>query len=80
MFSEDSPTFPPEELKNGHLIMCLTMDLATLNTMAVAIKQTQPNILKLFIPEKMKVHLPDWVKLIEPVPSSEAIKVSKTSV
>ncbi|XP_026731203.1 uncharacterized protein LOC113496237 [Trichoplusia ni] len=72
------PTFPSTEIKNGHILMCLSMDLITLNNMAIAIKQTEPAIKRMFIPEKMKNYLPEWENLVGP--GSDPSKMSKTTV
>uniref|UniRef100_A0A2A4J7Y1 Uncharacterized protein n=1 Tax=Heliothis virescens TaxID=7102 RepID=A0A2A4J7Y1_HELVI len=76
---EDTPIFPTQEIPSGHMIMCLSLDLRTMNSLAIAIKQTEPHIKKMFIPATLKENLPDWVKLLSNDDEPE-VKASKTAV
>ncbi|CAH0686184.1 unnamed protein product [Spodoptera exigua] len=60
----DAAAFPPEELKNGHMIMCFSLGIETLNSLAIAIKQTGPAVTKIVVPQLLKSHLPEWTNLM----------------
>lgn len=56
--------FPEAELSKGHLLMCLNVDLQTLNAITAIVRHTEPNILKFTLPDHMMTDLPEWT-LIE---------------
>ncbi|KAL0878832.1 hypothetical protein ABMA27_003858 [Loxostege sticticalis] len=58
--TKDRPSFPQNALADGHLLMCLSLDLISLNSMAVLIKQANPRFTRIHIPRLMKAYLPDW--------------------
>ncbi|KAJ8719619.1 hypothetical protein PYW08_011794 [Mythimna loreyi] len=74
------PTFPQEELKYGHMIMCLTLDLVTLNALAKSIMQTEPYIKRIFIPHRIEEHVPDWKMFFTPLPKTPGTSVRNTKV
>ncbi|CAH2041417.1 unnamed protein product, partial [Iphiclides podalirius] len=56
----DRHVFPDEEKSNGHLIMCLSIDLLAVNEIATAIKTVAPKITHFKIPKKIIDLLPMW--------------------
>ncbi|XP_061718063.1 deoxyribonuclease-2-alpha-like isoform X2 [Cydia pomonella] len=54
------PLFPIEELENGHLLVCVSLDFGALNKVARAIKEVTPNITYSYMPKSLAHLLPEW--------------------
>ncbi|KAJ8720239.1 hypothetical protein PYW07_012282 [Mythimna separata] len=78
--TKGAPTIPQEELQSGHMIMCLTLDLITLNTLATSIMQTEPYIKRIFIPQRINQYVPDWKMFLSPLPKATGTAVRNTKV
>ncbi|XP_028156527.1 uncharacterized protein LOC114350079 [Ostrinia furnacalis] len=59
-FTKNYPSFPEREMANGHLLMCLSVDLPTLNQLAISLKEISPRFTRIQVPKLMRAHLPDW--------------------
>ncbi|RVE46629.1 hypothetical protein evm_008702 [Chilo suppressalis] len=64
--SKDRPTFPMNESANGHILMCLSLDLFTLNKIGAQVKQLNPKFTAIHVPPGMEKHLPMWNYLKSP--------------
>ncbi|CAG4952776.1 unnamed protein product [Colias eurytheme] len=59
-FKRERPLFPEEETANGHLLMCLSVDLETINLIARYLSHTSPHFTHIQIPETLIKYLPEW--------------------
>ncbi|XP_075976593.1 deoxyribonuclease-2-alpha-like [Anticarsia gemmatalis] len=53
-------SFPEEELANGHMLMCVNLDLKAINTLAAVVQHAGANIVKLTVPSHLVSLLPRW--------------------
>ncbi|KPI92546.1 Deoxyribonuclease-2-alpha [Papilio xuthus] len=58
---DDRPTFPDSERANGHLLMCLSIDLLAINAIASALQVAAPTFTYVKVPNRMRELLPTWV-------------------
>ncbi|KAL4715674.1 hypothetical protein ACJJTC_006253 [Scirpophaga incertulas] len=58
--STDRFMFPKEENKRGHMFMCMTVDLATLNQIVPTLMIAEPRLTYTHIPPAVKSLVPDW--------------------
>ncbi|KAG6441054.1 hypothetical protein O3G_MSEX001554 [Manduca sexta] len=56
----DRPTFPEQEISSGHMLMCMSLDLVTLNEVAASLRTVTPQIVDIKIPPAIQPFLPDW--------------------
>ncbi|CAK1582782.1 unnamed protein product [Parnassius mnemosyne] len=64
--NDERSTFPDVEKTNGHLLMCLSIDLLAVNEIASAVRMVAPKFTYIKIPKRMNDLLPMW-NFLEPL-------------
>ncbi|XP_045773633.1 uncharacterized protein LOC123873024 [Maniola jurtina] len=64
---KDRPSFPDGESANGHVLMCLSLDLEAVNAIVHNLRNIYPRVTYLKIPEKVQHLLPEWNLLEKPL-------------
>lgn len=70
LFPGDRLHFPEEELMIGHLIVCLSAELNTLNGLAKQLREVDPYVMTVRMPDSVKKWLPEWMPMSQPIPKT----------
>ncbi|CAH2090375.1 unnamed protein product [Euphydryas editha] len=63
---KNSQSFPLNESLNGHLLMCMTLDLVDINEIFRALIHVYPKITYFRIPQRLQRLLPEWNVVVPP--------------